>query len=89
MPKAEFQKPEANIIQYQKIDRQLFTQVAAHARQHPSLRLNHNFHQEQDPVQRFLNVLQPGTYVRPNRLRYWLRMLPGAAGRHRTGAVQQ
>ena len=36
---------------------------------HPRLRLNHNFHREQDSVQRFLNVLQPGTYVRPHRHR--------------------
>ena len=51
------------------IDQQLFARVAAEARQHPRLRVNHNFHQEQDPVQRFLNVLQPGTYVRPHRHR--------------------
>ena len=37
--------------------------------QHPRLRLNHNFHREQDSVQRFLNVLQLGTYVRPHRHR--------------------
>ena len=49
------------------IDQQLFARMAAEARQHPRLRLNHNFHREQDPVQRFLNVLQPGTYVRPHR----------------------
>ena len=48
-----------------RIDQQLFAQVAADARRHPRLRLNHNFHREQDSVQRFLNVLQPGTYVRP------------------------
>ena len=47
----------------------MFAQVAAEARQHPRLRLNHNFHREQDSVQRFLNVLQPGTYVRPHRHR--------------------
>jgi len=29
--------------------------------------MNHNLHQESDLVQRFLNVLQPGTYVRPHR----------------------
>ena len=52
-----------------RIDQQLFAQVAADARRHPLLRLNHNFHREQDPVQRFLNVLQPGTYVRPHRHR--------------------
>ena len=54
---------------FRRIDQKLFTQVAAEARQHPRLRLNHNFHREQDPVQRFLNVLQPGTYVRPHRHR--------------------
>ena len=54
---------------FRRIDQQLFAEVAAEARQHPRLRLNHNFHREQDPVQRFLNVLQPGTYVRPHRHR--------------------
>ena len=54
---------------FRRIDQGLFAQVAAEARQHPRLRLNHNFHREQDPVQRFLNVLQPGTYVRPQRHR--------------------
>ena len=42
---------------FSHIDQKLFAQVAAEARQHPRLRLNHNFHREQDPVQRFLNVL--------------------------------
>ena len=54
---------------FRRIDQTLFAQVAAEARQHPRLRLNHNFHREQDSVQRFLNVLQPGTYVRPHRHR--------------------
>ena len=54
---------------FRRIDQQLFAQVSAEARQHPRLRLNHNFHREQDSVQRFLNVLQPGTYVRPHRHR--------------------
>ena len=31
----------------------------------PKAAQNHNLHQESDLVQRFLNVLQPGTYVRP------------------------
>jgi len=47
----------------------LFAQVAAEAWQHPRLRLNHNFHRGQDSVQRFLNALQPSTYVRPHRHR--------------------
>jgi len=56
-------------LDIKKIDRDLFAQVAFEARLHPRLRLNHNFHLEQDSVQRFLNVLQPGTYVRPHRHR--------------------
>ena len=54
---------------FRRIDQQLFAQVSAEARQHPRLRLNHNFHREQDSVQRFLKVLQPGTYVWPHRHR--------------------
>ena len=54
---------------FRRIDQPLFAQVADKARKHPRLRLNHNYHREQDPVQRFLNVLQPGTYVRPHRHR--------------------
>jgi cupin fold WbuC family metalloprotein len=59
----------------QPIDQALFDRVAATARQSPRLRRNHNLHAEPDLVQRFLNVLQPGTYVRPHR---HLRALPGA-----------
>ncbi len=34
----------------------------------PRLRANHNIHpQLTDPVQRFFNAMQPGTYVRPHR----------------------
>ena len=51
----------------QAIDKSLFDRVAAVARRKPRLRMNHNLHQESDLVQRFLNVLQPGTYVRPHR----------------------
>lgn len=59
-----------------RIDQALFDAVAAQARCSPRLRRNHNLHAEPDPVQRFLNVLQPGTYVRPHR---HLRQEPGAA----------
>ena len=61
---------------FRRIDQQLFAKVSAEARQHPRLRLNHNFCREQDHVQRFLNVLNPGTYVRPHRHR---RNGPGTA----------
>ena len=57
-----------------RLDQSLFDGVAAEARQATRLRRNHNLHRESDAVQRFLNVLQPGTYVRPHRL---LRDQPG------------
>lgn len=60
---------------FQRLDQALFDRVAAEARALPRLRRNHNLHQETDPVQRFLNVMQPGTYVRPHR---HLRRRPGA-----------
>jgi cupin fold WbuC family metalloprotein len=50
-----------------RISEKLFEAVAQQASQSPRLRKNHNFHAESDLVQRFLNVLQPGTYVRPHR----------------------
>lgn len=53
----------------QKLDQALFDQIAAEARSRPRLRCNFNLHDEPDAVQRFLNVLQPGTYVRPHRHR--------------------
>ncbi|MFM9103513.1 MAG: WbuC family cupin fold metalloprotein, partial [Cyanobium sp.] len=59
----------------QRIDQDLFDRVASEARSLPRLRRNHNLHQASDPVQRFLNVMQPGTYVRPHR--HW-RSRPGA-----------
>ena len=57
-----------------RLDQALFDAVAAEALTSPRLRLNHNLHRAPDLVQRFLNVLQPGTYVRPHR---HLRPNPG------------
>jgi cupin fold WbuC family metalloprotein len=51
----------------QRIDQVLLDAVSTKARQAPRLRRNHNLHAEPDLVQRFLNALQPGTYVRPHR----------------------
>jgi cupin fold WbuC family metalloprotein len=59
----------------QRLDQDLFDAVAAAASAAPRRRLNHNLHAEPDLVQRFLNVLQPGTYVRPHRHQ---RDIPGA-----------
>jgi cupin fold WbuC family metalloprotein len=63
----ELLHPQVQIPALRRIDQTLFDQVAEQARQAPRLRRNHNLHAESDPVQRFLNVLQPGTYVRPHR----------------------
>ena len=52
-----------------RITESLFAEVAEGAAASPRQRKNHNLHQESDLVQRFLNVLQPGTYVRPHRHR--------------------
>jgi cupin fold WbuC family metalloprotein len=41
--------------------------IAEQARTSPRQRQNYNFHKHHETVQRFLNVLQPGTYVRPHR----------------------
>ena len=54
-------------VRLKRVDQALFDRVAAMALEQPRLRKNHNLHQEIDLVQRFLNVLQPGTYVRPHR----------------------
>jgi len=60
--------------QIQCLNQELFDAVAAEARRSPRLRRNHNLHAEPELVQRFLNVMQPGTYVRPHR---HLRPTPG------------
>ena len=59
----------------QRLDQDLFDAVAEQARTAPRHRCNHNLHAEPDLVQRFLNVLQPGTYVRPHCHR---REIPGS-----------
>lgn len=50
-----------------RVSQELFDSVSQKASALPRLRKNHNFHQLPDRVQRFINVLQPGTYVRPHR----------------------
>jgi cupin fold WbuC family metalloprotein len=50
------------------IDEVLLNEVAARAKTSPRLRMNHNFHERpEDPVNRLLNAMEPGTYVRPHR----------------------
>lgn len=49
------------------LTQELLDEVAANSRQSPRQRQNYNFHDLSEKVQRFVNVLQPGTYVRPHR----------------------
>ncbi len=53
---------------YHAIDEQLIARLCHEARLAPRRRTHYNIHPSpRDPVQRFLNVMQPGTYVRPHR----------------------
>jgi cupin fold WbuC family metalloprotein len=50
------------------IDQALLATLAQEAAAAPRRRKNHNLHpQLSDPVQRLLNAVQPGSYVRPHR----------------------
>lgn len=59
--------------------------VSAKAASVPRLRAQHEFHESfQDPIQRFLNAIEPGSYVRPHRHSgndrwEWFHALVGAA----------
>jgi len=49
------------------LTQELLDEVAASSRSSPRQRQNYNFHDLSEKVQRFVNVLQRGTYVRPHR----------------------
>ena len=50
-----------------RLSQELLDNIAQQARNSPRLRQNYNFHDLSEKVQRFINVLQPGTYIRPHR----------------------
>lgn len=51
-----------------KITDKLINQVSEKAKTAERKRCNHNFHlSAADPIQRFLNATEPGTYVRPHK----------------------
>ena len=52
-----------------RLTQDLLDTIAAQSRTSSRQRQNYNFHDLDERVQRFLNVLQPGTYVRPHRHR--------------------
>ena len=50
------------------IDKLLLDETSAKAAQNERLRMNYNIHNcLEDPVNRMLNALEPGTYLRPHR----------------------
>lgn len=51
----------------QLLTRSLLDNLCDEASKTDRKRKNYNFHEHSERVQRFLNVLQPGTYVRPHR----------------------
>jgi cupin fold WbuC family metalloprotein len=52
-----------------RLNQELLDTIAQQARNSSRRRQTHNFHDLSEKVQRFINVLQPGTYVRPHRHR--------------------
>jgi cupin fold WbuC family metalloprotein len=50
------------------INEQLLDETTEKARQSPRLRMNYNFHDRlDDPLNRLINAMEPGTYLRPHR----------------------
>jgi len=56
-----------NDLPIKLINQQLIDTVAKQAQTSERLQKNYNFHQLSEKVQRFINIMQPGTYVRPHR----------------------
>lgn len=51
-----------------RIDINLINTTSEKAKVSPRLRTNHNFHQAvDDPLNRMLNAMEPGTYVQPHK----------------------
>lgn len=53
---------------YKPIDNLLLDKTTEKAKVSPRLRMNYNFHEDlNDPINRLLNAMEPGTYLRPHR----------------------
>ena len=50
-----------------QIHSDLLDQVVKEARASDRRRMNFNFHQLEDPANRMLNAIEPGSYIRPHR----------------------
>lgn len=50
------------------INEQLLNEITEKAKQSPRLRMNYNCHDQlDDPLNRLINAMEPGTYLRPHR----------------------
>lgn len=49
------------------IDSKIITATSLRAKESPRKRMNYNFHELEEPLQRFINAVEPGSYVRPHR----------------------
>ncbi len=49
------------------IDDKVIEETSLLAKKNQRLRMNHNFHALPDPLQRMLNAVEPGSYIRPHR----------------------
>ncbi|MBE9503834.1 MAG: WbuC family cupin fold metalloprotein [Proteobacteria bacterium] len=49
------------------IDNEILTETSERAKGSPRLRMNYNFHELSDPVQRMLNAIEPESYISPHR----------------------
>jgi cupin fold WbuC family metalloprotein len=54
-------------IPIKRLNQELLDTTSQKAQRSPRLRQNYDFHALPERVQRFINALQPGTYVRPHR----------------------
>lgn len=51
-----------------KITQPFLSELSAKAKSSPRLRMNHNFHKDDDDtLQRMLNAIEPTTYIRPHK----------------------
>ena len=50
-----------------RIDDNIIEATSLLAKENPRLRMNHNFHELPEPLQRMLNAVEPGSYIRPHR----------------------
>ncbi len=50
-----------------RIDESFIDQTSAKAKESERLRMNYNFHNLEDPINRLLNAMEPGTYIQPHK----------------------